>query len=135
MRALPLAAFLVSIAACHEAEKPNASPSEDETQRIEAKLAQQECVGDLSQWERRYQYWTDVKHRSPTQGRTYYHLISFKLRRGTEDYAIPAGRFILPAEPSLSYEIDDRPGYSAGGWFDTTSGKVTMRYCEYSEGG
>src|SRR5690606_26644408 len=98
-------------------------------------LAQQECIGDLSQWERRYQYWTDVRAGSTNQGKTYYNLIAFRLRRGGDGYAIPPGRFILPAEPSLSYEIDDRPGYSARGRYNITSGEMTLQYCGYSEGG
>jgi hypothetical protein len=135
MRTLALAALLIPIAACRAPEKTNPSPSANQVQRLETQLAKQECVGDLSQWERRYQFWTDVKQGSPTKGKTYDNIIMFRLRRGNGAYAIQPGRFLLSAEPSLSYEIDDRPGYAAGGRFDTTSGEMTLDYCGFSEGG
>ena len=135
MRILGLAALLFAISASQEPEKPNFSPSDDQVQRLESKLSNEQCIGDLSQWEKRYQLWTDVRQGSPTNGTVYPKIIAFRFRKGTTHYLIQPARQLLPATPSLSFQIDDRPGYSAGGRFDTASGKLTLQYCGYSEGG
>ena len=135
MRTLVPVALLFQMTACRAPEEPNPSPSEDQVQRLESKLANEKCIGDLSRWEKRYQLWMDVKQGSPTHGTIFPKIVAFTFRKGTADYVIQPARQLLPATPSLSYEIDDRPGYSAGGQFDTASGKLTLKYCGYSEGG
>jgi hypothetical protein len=112
----------------------NITPSVEQIQQLEAKLRNENCIGDLSKWERRYQFWTDVSRRSPTYQKTYENLIVFKLRKGSADYPIEPVRSILSSYPSLSFEIDDRPGQAARGKLDTVSGELTLEYCYYEKG-
>ncbi len=126
--------FITSGCANDEPEWANITPSVEQIQRLEVKLRNEDCIGDLSKWERRYQFWTDVSRRSPTYGKTYDNLIVFKLRKGSANYPIEPVRSVLSSYPSLSFEIDDRPGQLARGKLNTASGELTLEYCYYERG-
>lgn len=134
MRTLLLAFLFLAVGACDDHLKSNPLPTEKQIAQLEERLANYNCIENLLMWERRYQFRTDVRRNSPSYGKVYLTTITFRLRRGSEAFPIQPGRSILPAEPSLSYEIDDRPGYRATGNLDTASGKVVLEYCGYSKG-
>lgn len=128
-------AFLFFLAACDSPEDVPILPDYSEVDRIEQRVSKNVCVGDLSRWERRYQFLQDLKRGSATRGKVYPAIISFRLRRGNATYPIKPVRVRLPVTGGFIGEIDDRPGYWADGQFDTTSGKLTFNGCGYSEGG
>lgn len=133
MRLPLLLVVLIPLAACdHDSQNP--SPTAFQVQQLEVALAKDDCIGDLARWERRYQFKIDVNRRSPQYGIVQADVIAFKLRRAEGSDAIQPRRVVLPAKPSLSYEVDDRPGYAAGGQFNTASGKISMGYCSWSKG-
>ncbi|MEY3624461.1 MAG: hypothetical protein RLZZ407_2020 [Pseudomonadota bacterium] len=126
--------FVTSGCANDEPEWANITPSVEQIQRLEGKLRNEDCIGDLSEWERRYQFWTDVSRRSATYGKTYNNLIVFNLRKGSENYPIEPVQSVLSSYPSLSFEIDDRPGHTARGKFNTASGELTLEHCHFERG-
>lgn len=128
-------AFLLLLAGCHGPDDVPVLPADSDVDRIEQLLAKQLCVGDLSRWERRYQFLQDVSVKSASQGRVYPRIIVFRLRQGGATYAIEPVRVRLPVTEGFLGEIDDRPGYWGDGKFDTASGKLAFDGCGYSEGG
>lgn len=128
-------AFLFFLAACDGPDDVPIIPANSDVDRIEQLLAKQRCVGDLSRWERRYQFLQDVSVRSASRGRVDPRIIAFRLRRGGATYPIEPVRVRLPVSEGFIGEIDDRPGYWSDGQFDTASGKLAFDGCGYSEGG
>lgn len=127
--------FLFLLAGCDGPDDVLVIPASSDVDKIEQLLAKQSCLGDLSRWERRYQFLQDVSVRSASQGRVYPNIIEFRLRRGNVTYPIDPIRVRLPVTEGFLSEIDDRPGYWADGRFDKTSGKLAFDGCSYSEGG
>jgi hypothetical protein len=128
-------AFLFFVAGCDGPDDVPVIPADSDVDRIEQLLAKQRCVGDLSRWERRYQFLQDVNVWSASRGKVYPKIIAFKLRQGDPRNPIDPVRLRLPVTDGFIGEIDDRPGYSARGKFDTASGKLAFYGCVYSEGG
>lgn len=135
MRLAALTILLSLLASCNDPQSVPLVPDASDVSRVEAKLALHECIGDLSGWERRYQFWNNLDRRSPSFGKIIPHRIEFRLRRGTAAEPIKPILSRLPVSSGFRGEIDDRPGYSAGGRFDTRSGKLVVEYCGYSQGG
>lgn len=131
---LPLAS-LFFLAGCDGIDDVPAIPAVSDVDQIEQLLAKQRCVGDLSRWERRYQFLQDVNVRSASRGKVYPEIIAFRLRQGDATYPIDPVRLRLPVTDGFIGEIDDRPGYWSGGQFDTASGRLAFDGCGYSEGG
>ncbi|WP_207079192.1 hypothetical protein [Novosphingobium sp. KA1] len=127
--------FLFFLAACDSTEGIPILPAKSDVDRIEQRISQIACVGDLSHWERQYQLLQDLKSRSATRGKVYPGIISFRLRRGDYTYPIKPVRVRLTVMEGFLGGIDDRPGYWADGQFDTASGELTFNGCSYSKGG
>lgn len=128
-------ALLLLLFGCDGKADADATPSHVQVQKIERWLERQTCVGELSGWERRYQFHQDLRMRSPSYMKVSHHIIDFALRRGDAAYPIQPGLHILAAKVGFNGEIDDRPGYAAYGKFDVASGKMTLGSCGYSKGG
>lgn len=135
MRLCALTILLLLLASCDDPRSVPLIPTASDVSRLEAELALDECIGDLLPWERRYEFWSDLDRRSPSFGKINPEQIEFRLRRGTAAEPIEPILSRLPVGSGFRGEIDDRPGYSAGGRFDTKSGKLVVEYCEYSQGG
>ena len=108
-------------------------PRAEQIQRLEEKLKNEVCIGDISFWERRYAFWTEMNRRSPTYGRINSNLVRFKLRRGTADYPIKPVLSVEFSYPGI-IDLDHRRGKFADGVFNIASDKLTMVSC-YDERG
>jgi hypothetical protein len=128
-------ALLFFLAACDGAEDVPTRPTYSDVDQIEQLLSKKACIGDISRWERRYQFLQDLKRGSDTRGTVNTNIIAFRLRRGDAIYPIKPARVRLPIAEGFIGEIDDRPGYLSDGQFDKTSGKLTFDGCGYSKGG
>lgn len=125
--------FVTSGCAEDEPVWANTTPNAEQIKRLERKLSNEECIGDLSFWERRYSFWVERNHRSPTYGKINQDLIVFTLRKGTVDYPIKPNRIVRTANPRI-IDLDHRRGQFALGEFNLASDDLNMESCFYEQG-
>jgi hypothetical protein len=135
MRICILAALPLLLSACEGANDPDAKPDAILVERIEHWLPTQKCIGNIAEWERRYQFQQDLNITSDRHMTVSKDVIVFALRRGDAAHPIRPGRQTLPTKFGFIGEIDDRPGLTARGKLDVTSGRMTLDWCGFSAGG
>lgn len=112
-------------------------PAEVEIDRVEAALAKQSCVGELSGWQRQYYYHPKYfgeeveqakkEGRVPRSSRHIRTLIGFDLRQGG---ANAAGRISLESPPMDGAEAAQSGERRALGSYDIRTGAVELVRCD-----
>lgn len=125
---LTLSLGILAIGCSQERHSP--MPREADIQRLEARLANHPCVGELDGWERNYRYkrtasafWTD---------NTDFSVIEFHFRQAGTITLAPVRRIIGP-DNSADWP-DSRAIRSVSGVFNTKSGTARLAKCRRESG-
>lgn len=122
------AALLPLAAGCSTDFEDNAVPKIVDIERLEAKLAQHPCVGDLGQWERNYRFARKSAFIFPGSLNPDLDVIELHLRRAGTVVIAPARNVMVPA-PGGDWP-DSRPIRSIDGRFKLSSGALDLQRCE-----
>lgn len=132
MRALSFAVALLLLASCNAHMDDRAVPSADDIARLEARLAEHPCVGDLKDWERSYRFSRKSGLLSPYSLNPDLDVIEFHFRRaGT--VSIEPGRKVMAPDRSGDWP-DSAAVQSLEGRFTITGGALSLSRCKPVQG-
>lgn len=128
MKAAFVCASALLVAGCSQGPEGSPLPSAADVARIEARLANHACVGDLARWERNYRHASDRNFLWPQSDHADVDRIQFHYRR-TGTVAIAATRNIIPANESGDWP-DSSPIQTLDGTFTISSGRLSVEKCK-----
>jgi hypothetical protein len=116
---LPVPASL-ALAAC--ASAPADRPPRKVLDRLEAKLADNPCIGPLKRWSRSYAWAVDPRARGAGD-----QVVEFLFEEAGK-FEFREGRHVF-GKSGLPFKVDDRAYRIAYGLFDPATGKVEVKAC------
>ncbi len=128
VKMLSSALMLVLLGGCNLEIDDKTTPRHEDVERIEAKLFQHACIGDLDQWERNYRYSRKMGLFSPYSFQTDFDVVELHLRRA-ETVTITPGRHVMPPHADDDWP-DSSPIQSVDGTFSLGSGALTLSGCK-----
>ena len=123
---LVLLASLILIG-CNPSIDDNAVPPSADVNRLEAKLSQNACIGDLDQWERNYRFSRKSGLLTPHSLYPDLDVIEFHLRR-VGAVEIRPGRNLV--RPRATDWPDSSPIEAVDGRFTVSSGALALSGCK-----
>jgi hypothetical protein len=114
----------MALTGCSRKEAAGPLPNDALVARLEARLAQNQCIGSLERWQRTYDF--PLREGRPDTSR----IIIALYEAGK--YGRAAGRLVLP--PGGSHEIDERPMLYASATYEVAGDRLVLHSCGYYSG-
>lgn len=128
MKSIAILPAALALASCSFEIDDASIPAEADIQRVERKLADHPCVGDLGQWERNYRYSRKTGLFSDYSLNPDLDVIEFHLRRaGT--IAIAPGRNVMRTDQTPDWP-DTRTIRTIDGRYKIEGGLLDLARCE-----
>jgi hypothetical protein len=128
VKRLSPALMLVLLSGCNAQIDDRTTPPQKDVERIEAKLSQHACIGNLDQWERNYRYSRKIGLFSPYSFQTDFDVVELHLRKA-ETVTIRPGRHVMPPHAQDDWP-DSSPIHSVDGRFSLGSGALSLSGCK-----
>jgi hypothetical protein len=123
-----LLALVLLLAGCHADVDDRTIPSDHEIALLEARLAQQPCIGDLGGWERNYRYSRKRGLLSPHSLNPNLDVIEFHFRRAGS-VSIEPGLKVLVPDPGGDWP-DSAAIQSIEGRFTVSGNSLSLSGCK-----
>lgn len=128
MGARALAFTLLLLAGCNAEIDDNAVPADADIERLEERLSQHPCVGNLDQWERNYRFSRKSGLFSPYSLQPDLDVVELHLRRvGT--VSVKPGKHIWMPRHGGDWR-DSKPARSLDGRFSLGDDKLVLSGCK-----
>ena len=132
MRVRPVAVALLLLAGCSANVDDTAVPSDVDIARLEARLAEHPCVGDLKEWERSYRFSRKTGLFTPYSLNPDLDVIEFHFRRAGTISIEPALKVMAPGQ---SGDWPDSAAIqSLEGRFTIAGGSLRLPRCKPIQG-